>query len=486
VVARAALAGGGVAAEGREAAAGRGEEEESPEPPESPESSTAKYDDGSIDDDAGLGEAFAEETAAARAIVGAAETAPVEYPRLSLEDTIAEFCDYLLFVFDPAATVFPRGTVRYHIKEDAEPHRVYVFGFTVDASGSLQIACEEEEEEEEEEEGVDESGADLAMRMAAEEETTSENDPAVSNDLVSQALPEHDGNAAATTTTTTTSTSVDEPSAAPLLRYPRTARHSNQRKYVRVLPWTKNHANISGSKYDIRMNETEFRDVFSGNVSVSQLTNSILSGRIYVSPWHMQSVYNFASSFRFDQWVEYYEDLAARRAEVHAYQQVQLEARMHALVESTISQAIAEARFEEEEKKKKKRKEEEEKEEQGENGGLMQAQQEEEEEEEEGGAAVMMQEEEAEAVSGGTGTMTNAATSGSSKPARGEDGALLLSLPAAALLLDGDIPLPSLSAPVITMLAGSFANSVEALLMPPFFLRLYCGRTFANAGGRTL
>ena len=60
--------------------------------------------------------------------------------------------------------------------------------------------------------------------------------------------------------------------------------------------------------YDIRLNETEFRNVFRKCFCV-QLTNSILSGKIYVSPWHMQSVYN--SRLRFDSIVAEYMNLAA-------------------------------------------------------------------------------------------------------------------------------------------------------------------------------
>ena len=36
---------------------------------------------------------------------------PVEYPILSLEDTIEEFCDYLVFVYDHTKAIFRQGTV---------------------------------------------------------------------------------------------------------------------------------------------------------------------------------------------------------------------------------------------------------------------------------------------------------------------------------------------------------------------------------------
>ena len=64
-----------------------------------------------------------------------------EYPHLSLEDSIDEFCDYLIFTYDPSTAPFKRGTVFYHIKSKDKPHHVYRFGFTIDASGSLEPYC---------------------------------------------------------------------------------------------------------------------------------------------------------------------------------------------------------------------------------------------------------------------------------------------------------------------------------------------------------
>eukprot|EP00946_MAST-07B_sp_MAST-7B-sp1_P005045 g5045.t1 len=383
-----------------------------------------------VDDGDGVGEA-----------VGAdhADAAPIEYPVLSLEDTIEEFCDYLVFVYDHSEAIFKKGTVFYHIKEDSEPHRVYTFGFTLDASGSLQVHSDGTSQH-----SVHGDDEDSTMRMAREVDwdpvsdadenanvLTLENDVAASEP--SEATPD-ELNLGEGAVPTNTPQSARRPSSRP--RYPHTARYCNQRKYVRVLPWTKKHENISGPSYDIRLNETEFRNVFSGNVSVSQLTNSILSGKIYVSPWHMQSVYNFASSFRFDRWAEYYKDLAARWAEKKAFNQIEVEAEIRAVVESTISLAIAKSISEDKTKSTAAQTDAEEK------------------------GDIDPLEVEAEAAG-----IVSESTSATDETPMGE-----VVTPATTAFTEDRTPALSLSSPIIPMLAGSFANSIEALLMHPLDL----------------
>ena len=56
---------------------------------------------------------------------------------------------------------------------------------------------------------------------------------------------------------------------------------------------------------EIHMEERVYRDVFSG-IGKSELCNAIWSGKIYVGPWEIKSVYNFGCSFKFDQWPEFY------------------------------------------------------------------------------------------------------------------------------------------------------------------------------------
>jgi solute carrier family 25 2-oxodicarboxylate transporter 21 len=58
---------------------------------------------------------------------------------------------------------------------------------------------------------------------------------------------------------------------------------------------------------EIHVDEHQFRGIFAGWSSKSDLCNAILGGKIYVSPWSMKSVYNFACSFQFDRWEEFYE-----------------------------------------------------------------------------------------------------------------------------------------------------------------------------------
>lgn len=61
-----------------------------------------------------------------------------------------------------------------------------------------------------------------------------------------------------------------------------------------------------GKPLEVHVDEHEFRTVFSG-MSKTELCNAILGGRIYVSPWEMRSVYNFACSFNYGMWDEFYE-----------------------------------------------------------------------------------------------------------------------------------------------------------------------------------
>ena len=264
--------------------------------------------------------------------VEVAEVQSKENPQLSLEDSIAEFCDYLVFAFEPSKSVFKRGTVFYHVKCKDEPHHVYTFGFTVDADGLMEPSCKQ----------ID--GDASRMKEMSEKLLEPESSPRGNNasDLCGACIlkdPDESEDSAQKLQDCQTS-------SLPRNRYPYTARHYNQERYVRVLPWSDDLSDISGPKYDIRLNEQEFRDVFSGNISVSQLTNSILSGRIYVSPWHMQSVYNFASSFPFDRWDKYYTDLAARKAETDEHLRhvadAELESHIQGIVDIALSQALAE------------------------------------------------------------------------------------------------------------------------------------------------
>ena len=68
-----------------------------------------------------------------------------------------------------------------------------------------------------------------------------------------------------------------------------------------------NCSTFSSAPIDIYMNEREFRDVFSGSIQKSALCTAIMSGRIYVSPWNMKSVYNFGLSFEYDRWKQFFE-----------------------------------------------------------------------------------------------------------------------------------------------------------------------------------
>ena len=206
--------------------------------------------------------------------------------------------------------------------------------------------------------------------------------------------------------------------------------------------------------YDIRLNEQEYRDVFSGNVSVSQLSNSILSGRIYVSPWHMQSVYNFASSFRFDQWANYYKDLAARQTEADLHQRCVAHEELKAIIDNmvglAISQALAETEDSEETKSFRAT-----------DSSLPNSE-----------------------INPVTGTSRQSTLKVGDHTDFEDVPTKILSSPTLShvaeianggqigKLVDGELKEDSvsLSASAITIIAGSFANSVEALLMHPLDL----------------
>ena len=75
--------------------------------------------------------------------------------------------------------------------------------------------------------------------------------------------------------------------------------------------WDK--STFCGKPINIHLDEREYRDVFSGNISSNDLCNAILGGRIYVGPWEMRSVYNFGRSFDYARWEDFYEHQRACR-----------------------------------------------------------------------------------------------------------------------------------------------------------------------------